>query len=451
MDQQIKNLIEKYDSNVPRYTSYPSVPYWDSPPSQQQWLDSVRQAITSNEGIALYIHLPFCQSLCTFCACNKIITKKYELPRQYLDYIVTEFKLYLKFLDCKNIKISELHIGGGSPTFFKHEDLDYLISNILNNVILNKKNHLSFEGDPRNTTKEQLLTMYKLGFNRVSFGIQDYSNKVQKAINRIQPCELVDKVTQQAREIGYNSINYDLIYGLPHQTEDDVKNTFNTVIKQRPNRIAYYSYAHVPWISSTGQRGFSENDLAKGYQKRKLYNIGQEILEQNGYRSIAMDHFALEDDNIFIAAKQNKLFRNFMGYTNLCAMPLIGLGCSSISDSWNIIVQNQKDIKTYIKCIKENKLAINNGHILNNKDLRLRRIIMDLMTKWHSKWNVDYIPDIDLIHNKLNDMIEDKLVTINNNNIKITELGKPFVRNICSTFDNYFQAKNVKRVFSKNI
>ena len=267
------SLIQKYNVPGPRYTSYPTVPYWDIASfSGKQWEASLRKSFieSKEEGISLYIHLPFCEQMCTFCGCHKRITKRHDVEIPYLKALLQELDLYITLLGEKPT-IKELHLGGGTPTFFAPENLGWLLQQIFRKAHKAQDAELSFEGHPNNTTKSHLQALYNVGFRRVSFGVQDYNSTVQKAINRIQPFEQVEKVTQWAREIGYTSVGHDLIYGVPFQTLEDVAHTIERTNDLRPDRIAFYSYAHVPWIKGNGQRGFKEEDLPSATIKRQQY------------------------------------------------------------------------------------------------------------------------------------------------------------------------------------
>ena len=267
-------LVNKYNVPGPRYTSYPTVPYWNNNTfSKENWIQSVFTSYNESnqsEGISLYIHLPFCESLCTFCGCNKRITKRHEVESSYMAYVLKEWNLYCKNFTNKPV-IKELHLGGGTPTFFSPENLEHLLKGIFSKAVIAENQEFSFEGHPNNTSRAHLQTLYNLGFRRVSFGVQDYNLEVQKAIHRIQPFENVKLVTETAREIGYTSIGHDIIFGLPLQTIAHVKDTIEKTKQLKPDRIAFYSYAHVPWIKGNGQRGFSENDLPSAEIKRQQY------------------------------------------------------------------------------------------------------------------------------------------------------------------------------------
>ena len=350
--------------------------------------------------------------------------------------VLKEWNLYCDLLPTKPI-IKEIHLGGGTPTFFAPENLEFLINGIFTRAVKAKEHEFSFEGHPNNTTKRHLQSLYDLGFRRVSYGVQDYSPKVQTAIHRLQPFHNVAKVTLWAKEIGYTSIGHDLIFGLPFQKLEDVIDTIEKTKSLQPDRLAFYSYAHVPWIKGNGQRGFKDEDVPKNDEKRELYEVGKQQLAKNGYQEIGMDHFALETDSMFESFKEGKLHRNFMGYTSSKTKLMIGLGVSSISDSWYSFAQNEKSIDDYYKRLANDELPIFRGHILNDEDLIIRKHILNLMCQFETSWkNKDsFIPEIPEIIESLREMEHDGFVQINQDSIVVTEAGKPFVRNICMAFD----------------
>ena len=434
------SIVQKYNVPGPRYTSYPTVPYWEEENFHlEDWKRTLLQSFkesNNTEGISLYIHLPFCESLCTFCGCNKRITKRHEVEDPYITAVIKEWKLYCDLFPRKPI-IKEIHLGGGTPTFFSPENLERLINGIFQYAIKAEEHEFSFEGHPNNTTKQHLQKLYDLGFRRVSFGVQDYASNVQEAIHRIQPFHNVAKVTFWAKEIGYTSIGHDLIFGLPFQTLSDVKDTIDKTKSLFPDRLAFYSYAHVPWIKGNGQRGFKDEDLPKDDEKRKLYEEGKKQLAQNGYHEIGMDHFALENDSMYTSFKEGKLHRNFMGYTASKTQLMIGLGVSSISDSWYSFAQNEKTIEDYYTHLADNQLPIFRGHVLTSEDLIIRRHILNLMCQFTTSWKdktLDF-PELTSVLTSLEEMREDGLLTIQDETITVTEKGKPFVRNICMAFD----------------
>ena len=434
------SIVQKYNVPGPRYTSYPTVPYWEEEKFHlEDWKRTLLQSFKETnhtEGISLYIHLPFCESLCTFCGCNKRITKRHEVEDPYITAVIKEWKLYCDLFPRKPI-IREIHLGGGTPTFFSPENLERLINGILQFATIAPEHESSFEGHPNNTTKKHLQSLYDLGFRRVSFGVQDYSTTVQEAIHRIQPFHNVAKVTFWAKEIGYTSIGHDLIFGLPFQTITEVKDTIDKTKSLFPDRLAFYSYAHVPWIKGNGQRGFNDEDLPKDDEKRMLYEEGKKQLAQNGYHEIGMDHFALDKDSLYTSFNEGKLHRNFMGYTASKTQLMIGLGVSSISDSWYSFAQNEKTLEDYYTHLEENQLPIFRGHLLTPEDLIIRKHILNLMCQFTTSWkdnSLDF-PELSTVLNSLEEMREDGLLTIQNDTITVTEKGKPFVRNICMAFD----------------
>lgn len=450
------NLIQKYNIPGPRYTSYPTVPFWDKEGiSLKDWESTVVHAFqdsNSDEGISLYIHLPFCESLCTFCACHKKITKQHGVEEPYIQTLLKEWDLYCNLFDTKPI-IKEIHLGGGTPTFFSIENLTLMIEGILSKAEIHPNFEFSYEGHPNHTTYEQLKGLFDLGFHRNSFGIQDYDPVVQKAINRIQSFDQDKKVHQWSREIGYKSISHDLIFGLPFQTEKSIRDTIKNTVSLKPDRIAYYSYAHVPWIKGVGQRGFDENDLPKDSEKRYLYELGKQLFFDNGYVEIGMDHFALPSDSLYKALESKKLHRNFMGYTAGKTALMIGLGMSSISDSWYGFAQNEKSVTDYSARVNSGKLPIFRGHLLTPKDLIIRRHILNLMCNLETEWSIGLSQETkDQIITRLQSLIDDGLLEVDNQKVKVKEAGRMFVRNICMAFDlRLIENKPETRIFSMTI
>lgn len=447
-----EKIIQKYNISCPRYTSYPTVPYWDSNRFQKQkWELEVRANFShanKNGGISLYIHLPYCESLCTFCGCNTRITVNHEVEKPYILSVIKEWKMYLSLFKEKPI-LTELHLGGGTPTFFQPENLEFLIRSILWDCIIPEHKSYSFEGHPNNTTKKHLAILYQLGFNRVSFGIQDFDINVQKVINRIQPLVNVEKVTDEARAIGYTSINYDLVYGLPLQTVKGVRDTISKAIALEPDRIAFYSYAHVPWLKP-GQRKYTELDLPDDEAKRALYEAGKALFLQAGYIDIGMDHFAKPSDELTVASKQGNLHRNFMGYTVRHTRFSIGLGASSISDIWGAFAQNVKLVEDYQKLVDMDMIPISKGHMLTNQDLKIRTHILAIMCTYKTQWEAGDISEE--IRTRLTLLEEDGLIFLSPNSLIVSASGKAFLRNICMAFDvRYWEGVPDKVQFSKAV
>ena len=451
------SLVDKYNIPGPRYTSYPTVPYWDEAGfSENAWEKSVIKSFNesnSAEGISIYIHLPFCEALCTFCACHKRITKKHSVETPYLESVLKEWDLYLKLFNGKKPKLKELHLGGGTPTFFSPANLKTLLEGLFSTVEIAENQEFSFEGHPNNTTKEHLQVLFDLGFTRCSFGVQDYDPVVQKAINRIQPFENVKNVTEWAREIGYKSVSHDLIFGLPHQTWEKMEHSIHRTMELKPDRLAFYSYAHVPWIKGVGQRGFDENDLPSGEEKRFLYENGKKLLEDLGYIEVGMDHFSLEHDDLYQSLKSGNIHRNFMGYSSSKTQLMIGLGMSAISDSWYAFAQNDKSVEDYQKRVEDGKIPVVKGHILDEEDLKIRQHILNLMCRLETSWDLQTaFPEIENAIENLKEMESDGLIKIAENQIKITEKGRAFTRNVAMTFDlRMLRNKPETRIFSMTV
>ncbi|WP_341221933.1 oxygen-independent coproporphyrinogen III oxidase [Polaribacter atrinae] len=454
-----KSLVQKYNIPGPRYTSYPTVPYWNKEGiDKQDWIHSFQMSFkesNSSEGISIYIHLPFCESLCTFCACHKHITKRHEVEDEYIDTVLKEWKLYVALVDEVPV-VKELHLGGGTPTFFSKENLKYLMDGIFEIAKRHPEAEFSFEGHPNNTSKEQLQTLFDEGYTRVSFGVQDYNEKVQKAIHRVQPFEAVEQVTRWSREIGYTSVSHDLIFGLPHQTKENVIYSINKTKELQPDRISFYSYAHVPWVKGVGQRGFNEDDLPKDDEKRELYEIGKELFAELGYVEIGMDHFALKTDSLYKATINKTLHRNFMGYTANKTKLMIGLGMSAISDSWYAFAQNVKTVKEYQKIVNEGEIPIFRGHLLTDEDRIIRKHILNIMCHFTTSWEdkAMKINNIEEHLSLLKEMEQDGLVKIDvkSKSLSIPEEARPYVRNICMAFDIHLLKNKPKtQLFSMTI
>ncbi len=450
-----KALITKYNVPGPRYTSYPTVPFWkNNPLDSNDWFQTIYKNLNhfkSNE-ISIYVHLPFCESLCTFCGCHKHITKNHSHEIPYLEALLIEWEMYKKVLPA-DVKITELHLGGGTPTFFSAENLEKFLTTLLNTTSIDPNAcELSFEAHPMNTTSEHLQVLYNIGFRRLSLGVQSYGTKVQEAIHRFQPYSKVKEVHQNAKNIGYTSISHDLVYGLPKQSWVDMLETVLKTIDLLPDRISLYSYAHVPWIKGTGQRGFDESDLPKDSEKRALYDQAKQLLLTAGYLEIGMDHFALPSDELYKAFKNKTLHRNFMGYTTKSTNTMIGLGMSAISDSWFGFAQNEKSLSDYLIQIEKGQLPVFRGHLLSDIELVIRQHILDLMCHFETKLHFEYSEMNEGIIDRLQPMIDDELVFIKGNKVKVAENGIPFIRNCCMAFDlDLLKSEESSQRFSQTV
>lgn len=429
-------LYQRYNQSIPRYTSYPTVPHWKAWQHSQEWQDQLAlQAQKTKSGIAIYIHLPYCEHLCTYCGCNKKITTNHRVESPYIDRLLKEWDLYVQAFAGNTITISELHLGGGTPTFFAPAQLQRLIEGIFALATAHPQLEMSFEGHPNNTTKEHLQVLRQMGFNRVSFGVQDLDAEVQRLIARIQPLENLVEATENARKLGYNSVNYDLIYGLPLQTPGKLANTLREVIALRPDRVAFYGYAHVPW-KSRSQRLYDESHLPSPAERIALYEQGREAFLAAGYEDVGMDHFALPNDSLLIALHNKRLHRNFMGYTANATPLLIGLGVSAISDLGTAFGQNSKEMAQWERMIDAGEFPIDKGLVLSQDDRIRQKFILDMSCQGSialpAHWEFE-------THQRrlLQQMVADGLLEQQQNRLELTPTGKLFTRHACSLFDAY--------------
>lgn len=446
-------LLHQYNVPVPRYTSYPTVPLWQNGISASQWAAAAgEQLLLASQGISLYIHLPFCEALCTYCGCNKKITTNHKVEGPYIDAVLKEWQLYVQQLQNPPV-IKELHLGGGTPTFFSSGNLQRLLNGIFQLASVAPDPEFSFEGHPNNTTAAHLQTLYNLGFRRVSFGVQDLDPQVQAVINRIQPFENVAVVTRLARDIGYQSVNFDLVYGLPLQTIDSITNTIQRSLELQPDRIAFYSYAHVPWTSKA-QRLFSETDLPSPAVKLLLYQQGKRIFAEHGYQDIGMDHFALPEDDLYKARLNGSLHRNFMGYTTQHTQVLIGLGVSAISDTGNAYAQNEKTLQDYYRRLEADEIPVTKGYFLSEEDLRFKQYILDISCRGKTTFSDSFREQLETYSfPELAQLEADHLIYRHENGITVTDMGRNFIRNICKAFDlHLLRNRGLERqVFSKAV
>ncbi len=450
-------LFKKYDIPAPRYTSYPTVPYWTDSPTTEQWLEELRHtfdnpAVGGGESDAaghgqsrpmswsMYIHIPYCETLCTFCGCNTSITKDHKREEPYLQLLQQEWRTYLeKVPRMRERELRQIHLGGGTPTFFSPDNLKRLMEPILSNVHYDPAHFEgSIEVDPRRTQREHLVALREIGFTRVSMGVQDFNPEVQRLVNRVQPREMTQKLTDEARELGFQSVNFDLIYGLPKQTPASIQEMAELTVQMRPDRIALYSFALVPWIKPA-QRLFKDEDLPAGGDKRRLYEISREILLGAGYIEIGMDHFALPTDSLARAEREKTLHRNFMGYVDFRTEVLLGLGVSSISETPGCFHQNEKVLPVYERRVQAGEIPTLRGHLLSSEDRQRREQILQFMTRWQVELESDtQAKDVGQF---LKPLIEDGLVVLEGRRLGLTENGRPFLRNACMALDARLRSK----------
>ena len=453
------DLIEKYNKSGPRYTSYPTAVVFDE---QFDSKDYIQQALESNksnanQALSLYFHIPFCDTLCFYCACNKIATKKREKADIYLDYLDKEMAMHSKLYN-KDRQVEQMHFGGGTPTFLTDVQFDRMMGLINKHfpLINNARRDYSIEIDPRSVDKKSIKKLAMHGFNRFSLGVQDTNLIVQKAVNRIQPLAIVEDVFDACREINARSISVDLIYGLPFQTLESFSKTIDAIIKLSPDRLSVFNYAHMPNLFSP-QKRIKEDDLPKAQEKLKILEMSIEKLTQAGYVYIGMDHFAKPDDELAIAQANGNLQRNFQGYTTHAELDLVAMGVSSISSVNNSFSQNHKTLEEYYQAIDAGVIPIYRGYKLNNDDLIRKTVIQQLACHFYldkeaieNKFEIEFDKYFLNELQELQEFAEDGLLTLDTDSIDVSSAGRLLIRHICMMFDIYLGKKNTNR-FSKVI
>jgi oxygen-independent coproporphyrinogen-3 oxidase len=453
-------LLQRYDVAGPRYTSYPTADRFVEAFGEADYLQALEQR---RDGVgakayplSLYVHIPFCESLCYYCACNKIITKHHERGADYLRYLEREVDLNVAHLG-KGQVVSQLHLGGGSPTFLSDEELTQLMTMLRRNFQFVPGGEYSVEIDPRTVTRERLAHLAEQGFNRLSFGVQDFEPTVQKAVHRIQPAEQVFDLVAASRELGFESVNVDLIYGLPMQTPETFERTLEQITQLRPDRIALYAYAHLPERFKP-QRRIHTQDLPPAASKLVMLSSAMRVLMAAGYVYVGMDHFALPTDALAVAKRQGRLHRNFQGYSTQPDCDLIALGVSSIGRVGPTFSQNVKTLDEYYDLLNQGRLPVVRGMALSRDDLVRRTVIMALMCQGSVLFEsvelahlVDFKQYFSQEMESLAAMQEQGLLTIDDTGIHVTELGWFFVRGVAMVFDKYLQADKNRARFSKII
>ncbi|MCK5125845.1 MAG: oxygen-independent coproporphyrinogen III oxidase [candidate division Zixibacteria bacterium] len=458
MSDNIQKLLHKYDRPGPRYTSYPTVPEWSDKFSPEDYIQALKRASETNEPLSLYVHIPFCRKRCFYCGCNTTITKKPEKPADYLLTLKREIEIVTNQLDQRN-RLIQMHWGGGTPTYLTTEQIEWLFNEISAKFEFLEDAEIAIEVDPRVTTTEQLELLAKLGFNRISLGVQDFNEKVQTAIGRNQTQDQTLSLFKTCRELGFNGINIDLIYGLPFQTVQNFSKSIQQVIDLKTDRVAVYSYAHLPSII-THQRRIDENALPQTEQKYKLFATAIEKFIDAGYVQIGMDHFARSDDELALAVKNGTLHRNFMGYTTKRTSDMLGIGMSAIGDIGGSFAQNYSKLDTYMRPIAENQNAVFRGCVLTEDDKIRRWTIISIMcngvldfTELEKQFGIKYAEYFTDEDKELAEFIGDGLMERTESGLKVTAKGMIFVRNISLVFDAYMRSKRDGKtpLFSRTI
>lgn len=453
-------LLRRYDVAGPRYTSYPTADRFVEAFGEAEYLQALEQRRdglgAKAYALSLYVHIPFCESLCYYCACNKIITKHHERGAEYLSYLAREVNLNIAHLGQGQV-VSQLHLGGGSPTFLSDAELVQLMSMLRRNFSFAPGGEYSVEIDPRTVTRDRLAVLAEQGFNRLSFGVQDFEPVVQKAVHRIQPAEQVFDLVAASRELGFESVNVDLIYGLPMQTPETFERTLAQVVTLRPDRIALYAYAHLPERFKP-QRRIHAQDLPPAGDKLVMLSSAMRVLMAAGYVYVGMDHFALPTDALAVAKRQGRLHRNFQGYSTQPDCDLIALGVSSIGRVGATFSQNVKTLDEYYDLLNHGRLPVARGMALSRDDLVRRTVIMALMCQGSVLFEsielshlVDFKHYFDAELQTLRGMQDQGLVVLDDLGVHVTELGWFFVRGVAMVFDRYLQADKNRARFSKII
>lgn len=453
-------LLQRYDVAGPRYTSYPTADRFVEAFGEAEYVQALTQRRVGLGSklypLSLYVHIPFCESLCYYCACNKIITKHHERGAEYLRYVTREVELNIAYLGAGQT-VSQLHLGGGSPTFLSDVELQDLMAMLRRNFVFTPGGEYSIEVDPRTVTPERLIRLAELGFNRLSFGVQDFEPAVQKAVHRIQPEAQVFDLVAASREIGFESINVDLIYGLPMQSPETFERTLAQVVKLHPDRIALYAYAHLPERFKP-QRRIHTSDLPPASAKLAMLASAMRVLMAAGYVYVGMDHFALSTDALAVAKRQGRLHRNFQGYSTQPDCDLLALGVSSIGRVGSTFSQNVKTLEAYYDLLDQGHLPVERGLAMSRDDLVRQSVIMALMCQGHVLFEsielahlIDFQPYFAQELEALRQIQTQGLVSLDSTGIQVTELGWFFVRGVAMVFDQYLQTDRNRARFSKII
>lgn len=461
MNQQLVfdfDLIKKYDQSGPRYTSYPTAVQFTAEFNEQSYQEAARQSNSGDQALSLYFHIPFCDTICFYCGCNKIATKDRSKAQPYLDRVYRELEMQSQLFDSSRI-IEQLHWGGGTPTFISNQQMTELVEQTGRhfNLLDDDSGEYSIEIDPREATEETIHLLRQLRFNRMSLGVQDFDDDVQKAVNRIQTEKQTMQVLEAARKEGFRSISIDLIYGLPFQSEKSFERTLDRIIDVSPDRLSVFNYAHLPEIFKP-QRRINEENLPSPQEKLDILTMTADKLASAGYVYIGMDHFAKPDDELAIAQREGSLYRNFQGYATHAECDLVGIGITSIGMVGPTYSQNLKSLDEYYEAIDNGRLPVFRGLKLNNDDQLRRDVITELIcnfqldfSKVGEKWNISFSDYFASELKQLKSMQDDELINISGSMLTVMPKGRFLIRNICMIFDAYLKQKNDGQRYSKVI
>jgi oxygen-independent coproporphyrinogen-3 oxidase len=452
-----EEFVNRYNRPGPRYTSYPTAPVWSESFGPADFESAIAEADQKNSPLSLYMHLPFCESLCLFCACNVIIRKDKSGTPAYIDILKKETAHVAQSVS-RARQVTQFHWGGGTPTYLSPEQIEDLFSFSKNLFTFAPDAEVGIEVDPRVTTAAHLAVLRKMGFNRLSMGVQDFKEEVQKAIHRIQPYEQTRDLIHEARRLGFDSINVDLIYGLPYQTPESFAHTVDQIVSLSPDRIAMFSYAHVPWLKK--QQGSFEGHLPEGMQKFNIFRNGLLAFLEAGYLYIGMDHFAKPNDELAVSQRNRTLHRNFQGYTTKAGADLYGMGVTAISSIQNTYAQNFRDLPAWEQSVQQRGIATMRGYRLSQDDIIRREVISRLLchtvvlkSEISDKFAIDFDQYFQTELQKLKDPQSDGLVALDDKEIRASWLGRIFIRNLAMVFDPYLerQQQTSLPIFSKTL
>ncbi len=450
-----EELIKKYDRPGPRYTSYPPATEFNESTGADEYVKKLVESNSRHTPLSLYFHIPFCEQRCLYCGCNVIISHRKGIEVPYLERVYKELKLVSQYID-KERKVSQLHWGGGTPNYLDTAQIEEFFQEIRKNFDFEKDAEISIEIDPRFATKEQIKTIKKVGFNRVSIGVQDLDPKVQQTVNRVHPLPVVKRVVDNLREEEFHSINIDLIYGLPYQTVESFKKTIEQVIELNPDRLAIYSFAYVPWIKPH-QKLMPQEAFPSAEEKLSILNMVIDLLQEAGYVYIGMDHFAKPDDELAIAQREGKLWRNFQGYTTRKGVELLGFGATSIGMLYDGYFQNYKTLREYNVSVDAGKIPVFRGYVLNEDDIIRREVIMDIMCnlgldydRVEQEFGIKFEDYFERELEELKELESDGLIKVSGRQIKILPVGRLLIRNVAMVFDAHLRKKKELR-FSRTV
>ncbi len=446
-----RNLLRKYDVRGPRYTSYPTAPQFSEQFGEEAYAQMAAHVGKQPAPLSLYVHIPFCNTICFYCGCNKVVTANYKRAETYLDFLEKEMALQAQWFGER--EVTQLHFGGGTPTYLNEADLRRVMGDLRKYFRLSDapEREFSIEIDPRTVTDEKLTVLKELGFNRMSLGVQDFDPAVQQAVNRIQSVEQTQRVLATGRKLGFRSTNVDLIYGLPKQTVKSFSETLETVIAMRPERLAVYSYAHMPQLFKT-QKQINKADLPDSEEKLQLLELTIDAFTEAGYEYIGMDHFALPEDELAVALKEGTLQRNFQGYSTYAELDMLALGVSAISYLGTTYAQHTRDIAAYQEALSEGRLPVMRGFTLSHEDTLRRRVIQDIMCQGvmdfeqlEAEFGIQVGQHFARELNNVTELVADGLIMLGTNKLQVTPKGRLFLRNIAMVFDEYITAAGPER------